>query len=180
MVSHNRSSGRKAPPPPLDAERLERLALFYVGRYAVTRAKLIAYLVRKVRERGWEGDSAPQTESLADRFVELGYIDDAAFATARAGALGRRGYGVRRISQALRVAGIGEADSAEALDEARDGAWAAALRFAERKRLGPFAAERPDRPGREKALAAMLRAGHPMNLARRLIDAAPGIVPDEE
>ncbi len=180
MVSHNRASGRKSPPPPLDAQRLERLALFYVGRYAVTRAKLIAYLVRKVRERGWEGEGAPQTESLADRFVALGYIDDAAFATARAGALGRRGYGVRRVDQALRADGIGEGDSAEALEEAREGAWAAALRFATRKRIGPFAAERPDRPGREKAFAAMLRAGHPMDLARRLIDAAPGIVPDEE
>lgn len=171
---------RKSPPPPLDAERLERLALFYVGRYAVTRAKLIAYLTRKLRERGWEGEGAPQTESLADRFVELGYIDDAAFATARAGALGRRGYGARRVDQALRAAGIGEADSIEALEEAREGAWAAALRFAERKRIGPFAAERPDRPGREKAFAAMLRAGHPMDLARRLIDAFPGIVPDQE
>lgn len=180
MKPHNRSSGRKSPPPPLDAERLERLALFYVGRYAVTRAKLIAYLVRKVRERGWEGEGRPQTESLADRFVALGYIDDAAFATARAGALGRRGYGVRRVDQALRAAGIGEEDSAEALEEARDGAWAAAVRFATRKRIGPFATEWPDRPGREKAFAAMLRAGHPMDLARRLIDAAPGIVPDEE
>lgn len=171
---------RNSPPPPLDAERLERLALFYVERYAVTRAKLIAYLVRKLRERGWEGEAAPQTESLADRFVELGYIDDAAFAAARAGALGRRGYGVRRVGQALRAAGIAEADSEEALEEARDGAWAAAVRFAERKRLGPFAAERPDRIGREKALAAMLRAGHPMDLARRLVDAAPGAVPDGE
>lgn len=171
---------RNSPPPPLDAERLERLALFYVGRYAVTRAKLITYLVRKLRERGWEGEGAPQTESLADRFVELGYIDDAAFAAARAGALGRRGYGVRRVGQALRAAGIAEADSEEALEEARDGAWAAAVRFAERKRLGPFAAERPDRIGREKALAAMLRAGHPMDLARRLVDAAPGAVPDGE
>ena len=97
-----------------------------------------------------------------------------------AGALGRRGYGARRVGQALRAAGIGEEDSAEALDEARDGAWAAALRFAERKRIGPFAAERPDRLGREKAVAAMLRAGHPMDLARRLIDAEPGIVPDQE
>ena len=43
-----------------------------------------------------------------------------------------------------------------------------------------FAAERPDRIGREKALAAMLRAGHPMDLARRLVDAAPGAVPDGE
>ena len=180
MGQYDRASGRKAPPPPLDAERLERLALHYVGRYAVTRAKLIAYLVRKVRERGWDGEGAPQTETLADRFVDLGYIDDAAFATARAGALGRRGYGARRVGQALRAAGIGEEDSAEALDEARDGAWAAALRFAERKRIGPFAAERPDRLGREKAFAVMLRAGHPMDLARRLIDAEPGIVPDQE
>ncbi|HKR24262.1 MAG TPA: RecX family transcriptional regulator, partial [Allosphingosinicella sp.] len=59
-------------------------------------------------------------------------------------------------------------------------AWAAALRFAERRRIGPFAAAEPDRAGREKALAAMLRAGHPPALAKRLIAAPPGEIPDAD
>ena len=46
------------PRPPLDQEGLERLALFYAGRYATTRAKLRTYLKRKVAERGWSGSAA--------------------------------------------------------------------------------------------------------------------------
>ena len=64
-------------------------------------------------------------------------------------------------AQALRAAGIGEEDGAEAREAAEAGAWEAALRFAERRKIGPFAAADADRPAREKAFAAMLRAGHP-------------------
>ncbi len=119
-------------------------------------------------------------ERLVERFASLGYVDDRAFASARADALGRRGYGIRRVDQALRAAGIEEEDGAPALEGAESEAWSAALRFAERRRIGPFADERPERPAREKALAAMLRAGHPLRLARRLVDAAPGEVPERE
>jgi regulatory protein len=170
----------KPAPRPIDAEGLERLALFYAGRYAATRAKLRQYLERKLRERGWAGDGEAQVERLVERFSELGYVDDRAFAAARGEALARRGYGIRRVDQALRAAGIEEEDGAAARESAGEQAWAAALRFAQRRRIGPFAGEMPDRPGREKALAAMLRAGHPLDLARRLVAARPGEVPDGE
>ncbi|HZG45174.1 MAG TPA: RecX family transcriptional regulator, partial [Allosphingosinicella sp.] len=119
-------------------------------------------------------------ERRVNRFAELGYVDDGAFAAARADALTRRGYGLRRVDQALRAAGIEEEDGAVARDAAAAEAWAAALRFAERRRIGPFAEVAPERPGREKALGAMLRAGHPLGIARRIVDAAPGEVPDVE
>lgn len=166
--------------PPYDAATLEQAALAYAARYATTRARLAAYLVRKLRERGWEGAGAPPVERLVERLARLGYVDDRAFAAARAAALGRRGYGERRVTAALRAAGIDEADAEEARDAARDGAWEAALRFAERRRIGPFAAVEADRAGREKALAALIRAGHPAGLAKRLAAARPGEIPDKD
>ena len=175
-----RHERHKKPRPPLDAEGLERLGLAYAGRYGTTRAKLAAYLDRKLRERGWDGPGEPPIAPLVERFAALGYVDDRAFAAARAGALLRRGYGERRIEQALRAAGVGVEDGEPARGRAREDAWAAALRFAERRRLGPWAAETPDRAGRERALGAMIRAGHGMATARRLIDAAPGIIPESD
>ena len=53
-------------------------------------------------------------------------------------------------------------------------AVAAALRFAKRRRIGPFADARPRPKEREKALAAMIRAGHPFALAREIMALAPG------
>ncbi len=173
-MSHDR--GRRVKPP-LDAAALEQSALFYAGRYATTRAKLAAYLGRKVRERGWAEAQKPPIEALVERMAALGYVDDRAFASARAGALTRRGYGARRIGEALRAAGIEEEDGAEAREIAEEGAWDAALRFAERRKIGPFAAGEGDRPAREKAYAAMLRAGHPPGLARRIVAARPGEIP---
>lgn len=176
-MTHERN---KKPRPPLDGEGLERLALFYAGRYATTRAKLGSYLNRKLRERGWGGEGQPPIERLVERFADLGYIDDRAFASARAASLQRRGYGERRLDQALYAAGIEAEDAVEAREQAQKGAWDAALRFARRKSIGPFAAAEPDRPQRQKALAAMLRAGHPMAIARKLIDARPGAVPNPD
>lgn len=168
----------KKPRPPLDAEALERLALHYVGRYATTRAKLAAYLHRKLRERGWSGDSSPPVERLVERFAGAGYVDDAAFASARAASLQRRGYGERRVAQALQAAGIGDEDAEQAREAARDGAWAAALRFAERRRIGPYASDEADRAARERAFAAMVRAGHRLEFARRIVNTSPGGMPE--
>ena len=170
----------RKPRPPLDGEALERLALFYTGRYATTRARLRAYLTRKIRERGWNGPGEAPVAGLAERLAGLGYIDDRAFAASRAASLARRGYGELRVRDALAAAGIAEADSAEAREQARGHAWEAALRFAERRRLGPFAPAESDRTGREKALAAMLRAGHPIEIARRLASARPGEIPEQD
>lgn len=165
-------------PRPLDAAALERIALRYVERYATTRAKLAAYLDRKIRERGWEGEEAAGVEALVGRMAALGYVDDAAFASSRAAGLTRRGYGLRRVAQSLKAAGIGEEDAAAAQAAAREQAWEAALTFARRRRIGPFAAAAPDRPTREKALAAMLRAGHDLAIARRIVGSEPGYVPE--
>ena len=174
-----RPDRHKAPRPPLDQEALERLAIFYVGRYATTQARLRTYLVRKVRERGWSG-AGPEIDGLILRLAELGYIDDAAFALSRAASLQRRGYGARRVAQALHAAGIDEEDAAPAREEARSGAMTAALRFAERKRIGPYAPEKPEREARQRAFGAMMRAGHSLDVARRVLDCAPGEFPESD
>ena len=174
-----KSERHKKPGVPLDAESLQRLALAYVGRYATTRAKLRTYLVRKLRERGWpEEIPPPPLDELVERFATLGYVDDRAFAAARSAALQRRGFGERRVDQALHAAGIDPADSEAARGSARDGAWASALRFAERKRIGPFALAEADRDGRRRAFAALMRAGHSAAIARSLLNMAPGDIPD--
>jgi regulatory protein len=161
--------------PPLDAAGLEQAALSYAGRYATTRSRLRLYLVRKLRERGWAEAQAPAVDALVERLAALNYVDDRAFAAARGAALGRRGYGARRVGEALRAAGIEEEDGAEARAAARDG-----LRFAERRKLGPFAAAQSDRAARDKAFAAMVRAGHPPRLAKLILAARPGEIPDAD
>jgi len=161
-------------PPPLSQSALQEVALRYVGKYATTRAKLRTYLARKIRERGWDGEHAPDLEALAGRFAELGYIDDASYAVAKSRALSARGYGKRRLAENLRLAGVSEEDGRAAFDAADAEQVGAALRFARRRRLGPFASAPAERPEREKWIAAMVRAGHAFGLARTIANMAPG------
>lgn len=168
-------------PPKLDEVKLRELALAYVGRFATSRAKLRAYLNRKLRERGWSGDAAPDPEGIAESFAVQGYVDDSAYALMKSRALSGRGYGKRRVAQALRAAGIGEDDSGAANELADQEAVSAALRFAERRRIGPFAVRSNDDPReREKAVAAMIRAGHSFALARTIAAMDPGVSIDPE
>jgi regulatory protein len=172
---------RKKPAPPLNGDKLRGLALHYAGRYATTRAKLSAYLSRKIRERGWaEGEAFPDINALSDQFAELGYVNDALYAEGRARSLARRGFGERRLEQDLRAAGIEEKDSQTALEHAATERLSAALALARRKRIGPFAVEPATPEKRKKQMAMMLRSGHDFALARRIIDAEPGEVIEEE
>lgn len=162
--------------PPFTPERLRSLALHYVGRYASTRRRLGDYLKRKVRERGWDDGSTIESsiaiEALIDQIVDLGYVDDQAFATARAASLARKGFGAMRIRAALGQAGI-EADQARALtDIDPDDALLAAFRFAKRKRIGPYARSLPDQKSYQRAFAACLRAGHSALHARTVLAAS--------
>ena len=170
-----RARADRKPKAPLDREALERLALFYAGRYGTTQAKLARYLTRKLGERGWSGGGEPPVEALVERFAALGYVDDEAFASARTASMLRRGYGERRVAEALRAAGVGDRETAAARLQAADDAIEAARRFARRRRLGPYAPARPDAAAERKAIAAMLRAGHRLDVVRTVL----GSLPDE-
>lgn len=174
---------RRTPPkarPPLDGGKLQELALRYVGRFATSRAKLRAYLARKVRERGWGDARQPDFEALADRLCDLGYIDDAAYALSKSQSLAGRGYGKRRLEQKLRLDGIGEEDGTAARELADAQAVDAALRFAKRRRIGPFGTGSSDPRDREKAIGALVRAGHLFALARAIVALAPGAEVDAD
>ena len=168
--------------PPLGEAQLRDLALHYAARFATTGARLEGYLVRKLRERGLAEDADGRTveidiPALVARLVELGYVDDDAYARARARDLGARGYGARRVEETLRHAGVGEGlRQAHAPGEAASRQSAALM--ARKRRLGPFGAsvESADpllrRKAHEKAVAAMLRAGHQYEHVRFVLGAA--------
>lgn len=172
-MTRKASPSRARTAPPLDSAALDRLALRYVERFATTRGKLADYLKRKIRERGWDGP-AGDPAGVAERMAGLGYVDDRAFAEARARSLARRGYGQRRVAEALRHARVGEEDSVAALATDDEAALETALAFARRRMIGPYAASPPDDRDRQRQLGAMLRAGHGFTLSRRIVETAPG------
>ena len=157
---------------PLDETILRDLALAYVARFATTAAKLEGYLARKIRERGVAEDNEGRVRDLdvtglVSRLIELGYVDDDAYARSRSRDLTQRGYGKRRVEQALWAAGVEEQARSDNAPSEAAGRRAAML-LAKKRGFGPFARglrEESDdleasRKRREKQIAAMLRAGH--------------------
>jgi regulatory protein len=178
-MSSKRSSNRQPKiRKPLDPERLNALALHYVGRYATTQAKLAAYLRRKVRERGWAGEAAPDFDMIVGRCAELGYVDDRAFAENRSASMKRRGYGERRIGAALKNAGIADDVVVEVMPD-EDAALAAAESYARRKRIGIYGPAVTDPKLRQRQFAAMIRAGHSFDLAKQMINAVASDIESE-
>jgi regulatory protein len=92
--------------------------------------------------------------------------------------MGRRGLGARRIEQALRFDGIDEQDRSAVSSMLEEEATTSALAFARRKRIGPWARAAADPTLRQKQVAALVRAGHAPDLARRIVRIEPSDDPD--
>lgn len=182
-MPHDKSR-RSAKVPRLTAASLENAAVHYLERFSASTHNLRRVLnnrVLRAQRRGGEvpADIEATIEAVIAKLVRLKLIDDEAFAAQRSLSLRRRGGSVRQIRGRLRLAGI-DADNIErALDTADaeftagdDGAGElrAALRLAERRRLGPYRLkQRQDY--RDRDLAALARAGFSFDIARRVIEA---------
>lgn len=184
-VEKDRRARPKKRAKPLDEISMRDLALHYTARFATTGAKLERYLARKITERGIAEDGERRTidldvPALVARLIELGYVNDDTYARAKSRDLTGRGYGARRVEQALWAAGVEEpVRNANAPSQAD--ARRAAILLAKKRRFGLFAQsgmderDEPDRLAaqklRDKQIAAMLRAGHDFEHVRFILDA---------
>lgn len=173
-------------------EALNRAAYRYLERFASTEAQLLKVLraridreLKSCDEPGLISVARGLAVEIARRCVELGLVNDRLYGEAKARRLLARGKPLGRIGAALAAKGMGRADIEAALESLKvevagdDPDFAAAVAYARRRRLGPFA-----RPGvepleetaqearRRKEYAAMARAGFGYDLARRVLGAA--------
>ncbi|MCC6919178.1 MAG: RecX family transcriptional regulator [Alphaproteobacteria bacterium] len=153
---------------------LTRAAYAYLARYASSAAHLHRLLDRRLARwaRLSGGDAAEHRERVTEAIAacqRAGLLNDTVFAAHRTAALRQRGWSARRIAAALAGKGLERADIATALEQTDVDDEAAARRYAERRRLGPWRlTDRAERRARD--IAAMARAGFGGSLARRVID----------
>lgn len=166
-------------PSKITPSYLENAALHYLERFASSSANLRRVLLRKVDRSvaHWGGtreDHLSQVDAVIAKLARLGYLNDAAYAEAKVRALHRAGKGSRTIRATLAAKGVGGELAAAALDSlAEDVAepdFAAAVRLAKKRRLGPFRRDGRDEM-RQKDLAALARAGFDFDTCRRVIEA---------
>lgn len=178
---------------------LREAALAHLARFAATEAGLARVLERRVARwarRALDlGDDPEQVRQAQEQahaeirsviadMTRLGAVDDAAFAEGRARALSRGGRSRRAIMAHLAGRGIDperieqavQAARSEILDDAGLAELGAALIQARRRRIGPFSLHPPSEDpaartaARQRALAALARAGFSHETAMRALD----------
>jgi regulatory protein len=163
---------------------LHEAALAYLARGSATSAMLRRVLDRKVAtwaRRATRASRDPELiaadvatckeaiAAIAARFREVGLINDATFAESRARSLRRAGRSRRAISAHLTAKGVDAETARHVVPEDATSELAAALAFARKRRIGPFAREEVDRAAKQKALAAMARAGFGWSVCERAL-----------
>lgn len=162
-----------------DRARLRARALRYLERYGASRARLARVLERRARREAALADADPdavagEVREVVAELAAQGLVDDRAYAEGRSRALLRRGRSPARVRRDLGEDGIDREAVEAVLARHGDGdelARAAAVRYARRRRLGPFRepARRAER--RDRDLQALVRQGFPFPLAKRIVDA---------
>jgi len=165
-------------PRTIDAGWIEWAASEHLARYSSTRANLKKLLQGRVRRGVAKG--APVAENIGaiidtvlDKHVALGTLNDAAWAETKARSLTRRGVSSSVVKQRLRQKGVPDATTAmeTVAEELRDPVQAdgtegdavasdlvAACAYARRKRIGPFARDTGEEEAPEPTDRKELRA----------------------
>jgi regulatory protein len=160
----------------LTAELIYQRALHYLERYAAPRAGVKAVLQRSVMRAQRRGDSIPQAvpewiEAALDKLERAGYLSDKSFAETKLVSLRRAGTSSQKIRQKLAVKGVTVDVVADVLEHDESDDRQAAVAFARRRRLGPYADEKKRAALKDKHIAALARAGFSLTIARWVVNA---------
>lgn len=176
------------PGPAPSRDVLHEAALGYLARCSATAATLTRVLDRRIATWARRAaraaidpdiiarDAAQSKETvpaILARLGDVGLVDDAAYAESRARSLSCAGRSRRAISAHLAAKGVDPETARQALPDDADVELAAALAFAKKRRIGPFTREEEGRSvtreQRQKALAAMARAGFGFSTCERAL-----------
>lgn len=161
-------------PRKMTQRRLHNIALAYLDRYETSEAGFRAVLERRVFKAAIAHDENPDTyasmiEDEVKKALDAGFVNNARFATNQVYQQRGRGASARAISARLKAKGVEDDLIQGALEGDERDDDAAAIRYARRRRLGPYRLkDRAER--RERDMAALCRAGFSFGLAARVID----------
>lgn len=177
----------KRPPKKITESYLHNSGIYYLERFVASKAHFITVMKRKVKRsclHHTDQDFDKCVEMvicLADKFEDMGLINDALYTNGMVNSLRRRGMSRNAIIQKMRIKGIEPSYTANALDALdttqfetdKEAEIAAALRLARKKKMGPY--QRPtdaadDMKHYQRNLARFARAGFSYDVSKRVMD----------
>jgi regulatory protein len=167
----------RKPPKKITESYLHNSGLHYLQRFATGTENFRRVMMRKIdrscRHHADQNreDCIKMVDALIEKFTRSGLLNDETYASGKVASLRRRGESARAIEARLQAKGVRREDIRRALTALHESGgnddFHAALRFARRRRLGPFAAGKVRDP--EKQMAAFARAGYGYEIAGRVL-----------
>lgn len=172
----------------LTRDYLLRATYSYLQRFATTEKNLREVLRRKAKRRLPEFNDDPEFENdtaalrlkaeewideIIQKAVEQNLVNDRTFAEGRAASLIRGGNSKMKTAQKLMTKGV-DADVVEDVIDRLESDYQdlddlAAVKYARKRRFGPFSIRHDGTEVQEKELASMCRAGFSFHLAGRIL-----------
>lgn len=173
---------KKRDPRKITPSYLNNYAMFYLERFSSSSANLKKILMRRVNKsvpfHGEPSMEAATTmvDDVVTKLLDLNIIDDALYAKSRTTSFRRAGNSKRQISAKLFAKGL-ETDQIEAAITVVDKAHAfenpelsAAIRYAQRRRIGPYRTRPSTDPDQaKKDLAKLARGGFSFEIAKKAL-----------
>ncbi len=154
---------------PITEKRLYNITLFYLSKYEASTGKVRQTLQRRIDKAAQGGEEIPPEsaqwiESVIQKMVALGYIDDSRYAENQTRILARQGKSASFIVRKLQQAGIPTDVTRSFLEETDESDTDRAYHWLKRHRKGGFRSKQPTDPDEkrilfQKDLAALGRVG---------------------
>jgi len=177
-----RRTQRSRRPLQITDSYLQHVVDDYLQKHFTSRAHLRTLLMKRVQRAQKENpefnreEATQKVDSLLERLVEQGVLNDARYAASKVRGLVRRGTAPRAIGAKLAVKGVAsslvQAGLEEFKEEEGDPLRTAALAWIRRKKAGAWRQDPQRQAMQQKDLAAMARAGFPYGLCRELLEAS--------
>lgn len=159
----------------ITARYLENSGAYYLQRFAASTRHFRQVMQRKIdlscRDHPDQNKESCYAllDELVTKFQNLGYLNDDDYARALLYSLSQRGYSAKRIMLTMGQKGLPKDVIDQHLpDDFKTNDLSRAVRFAKKKKIGPFSPHPEE--NLQRALGAFARAGFEYELSRRVLD----------
>ena len=176
-------------PKSITQQSLRNAGLRYLEKYAASTQSLRDVLNRRTSKCQSPDDPDPYIleqwiEDIIQQFTNAGLLNDRLFAQARAESLFNKGSSIKMIRSKLTEKGIVgvvlDEVISDLVDEWKNPDLKAAIRFSQRKKIGPFRIRGDRAVFIKRDLASLGRAGFSFEVAKKIVHAVDSEALDED
>ena len=160
-------------------QNLEKAAYYYLKRYSSSSENLKRILLKRVfraqkfQQVDWD-ETNKWIEEIIEKLKTIGIIDDKEFADRKAVIFNNQGNSKLMIRKKLENKGVEKKLIDESIKNLEkqilDPDFTAAIRFLERRKMGPYRHPNNRIENRDKDLRSMARAGFAYSVAKQLLE----------